>query len=68
MYAIKWLNRFSGESGYVGEIVRREGHFNNTFDVKKAKTFKTEAAAKKAVTDLIAMGEGKANEFILTKV
>lgn len=36
---IKWINRFSGEVGYVKSISVKEGHFNNTFDVSEARKF-----------------------------
>ena len=36
---IKWMNRFSGEVGYVKKLNYRERYFENTWDQKEAKIF-----------------------------
>lgn len=64
-FVIQWINRFSGESGYVGEIKKNEGHFVNTFSISNAKIYKTERAAKLALGLLERIGEGVNNEFVV---
>lgn len=65
---IKWINRFSGEVGYVKSISVKEGHFNNTFDVSEARKFANLGTLKAAVNSLIKMGEAENNEFIAIKL
>lgn len=65
---IKWINRFSGEVGYVKSISVNEGHFNNTFDVSEARKFANLGTLKAAVNSLIKMGEAENNEFIAIKL
>lgn len=62
-YNVKWQNKYSGEEGYVGDIIEAEKHFVNTFEKKEAEKFKTSVDAAKAVESLIAMGEGDNNLF-----
>lgn len=61
---IKWINRFSGEVGYVKSISIKEGHFNNTFDISEARKLANLGTLKAAVNSLIKMGEAENNEFI----
>lgn len=37
---IKWINRFSGETGYVRNINRKGEYFENTFDREQARDYK----------------------------
>ena len=60
---IKWRNRYSGEEGYVKSISTKGGHFVNTYEIREACEYKTEAAYKKAIKMLEKYGETKNNEF-----
>lgn len=60
---IKWTNKFSGEVGYVESVSEKERHFNNTFDINKAKQYKSISNAKGAITKLTAFGEADNNVF-----
>ena len=68
MYGIKWMNRFSGEAGYVKDIKTKDKHFVNTWKPAEAKAYKTEAGANKAIDTLNEIGEGENNEFELTRL
>ena len=60
---IQWTNVYSGETGYVQIIRHAKNHFVNTADKNLARKYRSEAEAKKAVDDLIKMGEGRNNIF-----
>lgn len=59
---IKWVNKFSGETGYVKTIRKTKGHFENTSEIKEARLF-TEPEATKALTTLFDIGEAENNNF-----
>ena len=65
MCKIKWINKFSQETGFVESIETKEKHFVNTFDESKAKKFKTAEAAQKAINKLVGFGEAEANDFVI---
>lgn len=52
MFAVQWRNRVSGETGFVKKINRKEGYFENTWEGKDAKLFKTEKNAKVLLSDI----------------
>ena len=60
---IKWLNRYSRESGFVKNIDYKNRHFNHTPNYSEAKKFKTEDSANKAIVKLNEYGEGVNNYF-----
>lgn len=62
---IKWINRYSGESGYVRDVNYKEKHFNNTYFKEEAQKFKNEESANKIINRLISYGEGNYNDFEL---
>lgn len=64
-YIIKWINRWSGESGYVSRVLISKKHFVNTFDVSKARRYNGEDEAKQGVSLLNTIGEGTNNEFVI---
>ena len=68
MVVIKWINKYSNESGYVKAINNKEKHFVNTFDKNEAKTYKTLDAAKKIIDKLVNFGEGDNNYFELVTI
>lgn len=60
---IKWTNIYSNETGYVQMIRKTRGHFVNTNEKEKARKYNSENEARKAVEELVAMGEGRTNVF-----
>ena len=65
MAKIQWTNKVSGETGYVMNFSKKQGHFENTFEESQAKEYKTEAAAKAAIRGLEAVGEAENNIFTI---
>ena len=59
---IKWTNKYSGETGYVASISRKERHFVNTYNRDEAKEYSSKTIAK-MINGLISFGEGEDNEF-----
>ena len=66
MKVIKWINTYSGETGYVGKVNTKDRNFHNA-DAENAQVFKTDAAARGAITKLKSYGQGEEinNEFEL---
>ena len=62
---IKWTNKFSGETGFVQSISKKEKHFNHTFDKKSAKVYKDKSAAQRIITLLTSYCEAEANDFAI---
>lgn len=60
---LKWINKCSGETGYVKSIKAKAGHFENTFDIEEARNFRTDKEVEKAITSLCEIGEGEQNYF-----
>jgi hypothetical protein len=60
---IKWTNVYSGETGFVQMIRHAKNHFVNTPDKELARKYRSDAEARKAVDELIQMGEGRTNVF-----
>lgn len=67
-YIIKWTNKYSHETGYVGKIMAKAGHFVNVTNKKDAKTFKTEKDAEKDIKRLVEIGEAENNHFEVLEV
>ena len=67
-HVIKWQNRHSGETGYVGSIDAEERHFNSVSEIGNAKTYPNGGLASIAVGRLEKMGEGADINNILTVV
>ena len=61
-YNLKWTNIRSGETGYVGKVSRKEGHFVNA-DKAGAKTYRSNAMAMKDIALLHDIGEAENNRF-----
>ncbi|MBP5332442.1 MAG: hypothetical protein J6Y89_11395, partial [Lachnospiraceae bacterium] len=61
MKAIKWINKFSGESGYVESLA--DNHFINTWQIEYAAKFRSQKDADKALDTLYAFGEDVNNNF-----
>lgn len=62
-YNIKWTNKFSGETGYVGKMAKSKGHFVNAETVETAKAYASEKMANKDIATLIEIGEAVNNDF-----
>lgn len=60
---IKWVNKFSGETGFVLSVDKKNKHFNNTFNKDQARRYASEASATSIVNLLISFGEGENNDF-----
>ena len=66
MKAIKWINKHSGESGYVKSLA--DGHFINTFESKEALKIKAIKDVDKILDRLYEFGEDINNEFQVVEV
>ncbi|MBQ8218209.1 MAG: hypothetical protein IJZ79_02795 [Bacilli bacterium] len=62
---IKWINKYSNESGFVKHVDYKKHHFVNTFNESEAKKYASEESAKKTIAKLIEYGEGENNNFII---
>lgn len=60
---LKWTNKYSGETGYVGTVSKKKGYFTNEPDVLKAKRYVTDAAISNDLETLKSFGEFKNNDF-----
>jgi len=60
---LKWTNIYSGETGYVGKLMKSKGYFINAANKSDAKIYKSEKEASKDLVALIEMGEAENNRF-----
>ena len=60
---LKWINIYSNETGYVGKVSKKEGHFISSPDKAGAKTYVSEKAANNEIELLASMGEAENNRF-----
>ena len=60
---IKWTNKFSGETGFVKSINKKEKHFDNTFNKAEARRYASVGSATQIVNMLMSFGEGENNNF-----
>lgn len=67
MFVLEWKNKYSGETGFVKNVVTKEKHFVNTFDKSEAKQYKTESTAKRALNMLDSFGETQNNHIMITE-
>ena len=44
---LKWTNKFSGETGFVGKVSKAKGHFVNAETQADAKTYASEKTAER---------------------
>ena len=65
MKIIKWINKFSGESGYVKSVLKSKGYFVNTWERDNAKTYLNDGMAKKDLLLIEEMGEAVNNDFVI---
>lgn len=64
MYKIKWINRISGETGFVESVDTTKKHFINTYNFENAKSY-NKGNATKVIMCLNKYGEGLNNDFEL---
>ena len=62
-FNLKWINIYSNETGYVGKVSKKEGHFVSSSDKAGAKTYVSEKAANNEIELLASMGEAENNRF-----
>lgn len=60
---LKWTNKYSGETGYVGTVSKKKGYFTNEPDVLKAKRYVTNKAVNNDLETLKSFGEFENNDF-----
>ena len=60
---LKWTNKYSGETGYVGTVSKKKGYFTNEPDMLKAKRYVTDAAINNDLEILKSFGEFENNDF-----
>ena len=65
---LKWINIYSGETGYVGKVSKKEGHFISSPDKAGAKKYVSEKAAYNEIELLVSMGEANNNRFEIEEV
>lgn len=65
---LMWINKYSGEKGYVKSIQKKKGYFENTFDISEARKFKSQGECVEAMAALHYMGETVNNDFIVIDV
>lgn len=62
-FNVKWTNKFSNESGFVGKVFKSKGYFENTFEQKEAKKYRYKPEAERDIEFLNSAGEGDNNYF-----
>lgn len=67
MVIIKWINKYSGETGYVASVSTKNRCFVNTFDADMAKGY-SEKAVKGIISKLESYGEAENNDFEVVSV
>lgn len=60
---LKWTNKYSGETGYVGTVSKKKGYFTNEPDMFKAKRYATDMAINNDLEALKSFGEFENNNF-----
>ena len=60
---LKWTNKYSGETGYVGTVSKKKGYFTSEPDMLKAKRYVTDAAINNDLEILKSFGEFENNDF-----
>lgn len=60
---LKWTNKYSGETGYVGSVSKKKGYFTNEPDILRAKRYITDKAISNDLEILKSFGEFKNNDF-----
>ena len=59
---LKWVNKYSQETGYVGKVSKVKGYFENS-DKENAKTYVSMKTVEKDIAILTEIGEAENNNF-----
>ncbi len=59
---LKWVNKYSQETGYVGKVSKVKGYFENA-DKENAKTYASMKMVEKDIVILNELGEAENNDF-----
>ena len=62
-YNLKWQNKFSGETGYVGKVLKSKGYFVNAPKKENAKKYASIKATAADMEFLKEIGETENNNF-----
>lgn len=62
-YHLKWTNIYSNDTGFVGKVSKKEGHFFNVTEPDKAKTYVSAKTAGNDIELLKELGEADNNRF-----
>lgn len=65
---LKWTNKYSNETGYVGKVLKSKGHFVNAETKEAAKKYVSEKTALKDIEVLTEMGEAENNTFTVEEM
>lgn len=68
MIIIKWTNKYSGETGYVEDVNKKEKHFINTYEQSQARKYNNAGNARRVIESLTSYGEADNNDFELITV
>lgn len=60
---LKWTNKYSGETGYVGSVSKKKDYFTNEPDTLKTKRYVTDTAINNDLETLKSFGEFENNNF-----
>ncbi len=60
---IKWTNKYSKETGYVGSVSTKNRCFYNAPEKSGAKIYESERAANRAMKTISGYGEAENNDF-----
>lgn len=62
---LKWINKYSGDTGFVKAIRESKGYFENG-GVDEARGFRYVSECKQAIQTLSKIGEATNNNFVIT--
>lgn len=65
MKILKWTNKYSGEVGYVKNVLKSKGYFVNEWDRAKAKSYMNETMAQRDLETIVEIGEAENNIFTI---
>lgn len=65
---LKWTNKYSNETGYVGKVLKSKGYFVSVATKEEAKKYASEKTALKDIELLTQLGEAENNDFAVEAV
>lgn len=63
-YNLKWTNKYSNETGYVGKVLKSKGHFISAENKEDAKKYSSLKMVQKDIELLETLGEAENNIFL----